>query len=212
MNPRLVAALVGTGAVAVIIGGVAVAVTHDDRGGSAAARPEPTFAGLPTPAPRPTGATSPTASPTPDLVPGSSPPTATSALPTGTPAPAVTSAGADAPKAVVDGYYAALARDDAAGAFGRLCSEATGGGLAPYAAAVQRNRATGTAITSWRALAQPVVRGDQAVVRGHLELDRADGTDITVGLLLEDGAWRVCGSDLGGILLPAGTGSGGVTT
>ncbi len=122
---------------------------------------------------------------------------------------------ADAPRAAADAYYAALVRNDAPAAFELLCTVQRQSGLASYAALVARNERTGTGITTWRSGRTSATRGAEADVPGDIRLDNGSATPITVTLLREPMGWKVCGSNLGGILPPAGgtgTGGGGQTT
>jgi len=115
------------------------------------------------------------------------------------------------PRAVVDAYYRALIRSDEGVAFGLLCTQQQQSGLAPYAAFVAADERTGTGITRWRSKPGVTVRGDEAAVSGDLVLANGSGTPIQVVAVRQAGRWRVCGSNLGGILPPVGSDSGGVT-
>jgi hypothetical protein len=98
-------------------------------------------------------------------------------------------------------------RGDARAAYQLLC-ERQRIGYADYAARVARNTRTGTGIASFRLTANAQVRGALAAVPGQVGLDDGDTTPIVVLLVDESGDWRVCSSNLGGVL-PA-PGGGGV--
>ncbi len=116
------------------------------------------------------------------------------------------------PRKVVAAYYAALVRLDAPAAFGRLCSEQQQSGLAAYDREIHADDATGTGIRSWKGAGGVTVHGDEARVPGRLVLTGGMQTDIVVGLVRPAGVWKVCGSDLGGVIPGPGGGGSGTTT
>lgn len=111
-----------------------------------------------------------------------------------------TTAGVDAPRAAVDAYYAALQRKDAAAAFSLLCSVQQQSGEPSFGDLVRRNDATGTGIAQWRSTPSTTSGADVAQVPGTLTLGDGTVNPLTVALLRERGAWRVCNSDLGGVI------------
>jgi len=120
----------------------------------------------------------------------------------------LTAANATTPQRASDGYYKALISRAPRRAFDLLCSARRAAGYAGYGASVSQNVASGTGIKSWRRTAAPQIAGDKATVAGQLVLDDGDSTPITLALLREGGTWRICTSDLGGILPgPGGAGS-----
>lgn len=127
--------------------------------------------------------------------------------------PSTDPAQAGSPRAATDAYYGALTRRDARTAYDLLCQTQQQSGYDAYRQLVERDEQSGTGIRGWRS--EPGVRrsGDEAYVQGTLRLATGPETPITIGLLQEKGAWRVCGSNLGGILPGPGAGdSGGTTT
>ena len=121
----------------------------------------------------------------------------------------LTSGGAKpSPGSTVDRYYRALAKDDAPAAYRLLCARQRQLSASSYAAEVRQIRDSGTGIVSW-ARASSQQRDDVAVVTGHLALSDGESTDIQVLEVQESGTWRVCGSNLGGVLPPLGLGSTG---
>lgn len=117
----------------------------------------------------------------------------------GTATPSATDPGLE-PRTAVDAYYAALIARDPTAAFALLCRVQQQSGLAPYRALVERNQRTGSGVAQWQSMPDVKVRGDEADVSGTIVLENQLGTPIRVTLLLEAAGWRVCGSNLGGIL------------
>lgn len=121
----------------------------------------------------------------------------------------LTSGGGKAsPGSTADGYYRALAKDDAPTAYRLLCQRQRQLSTSSYATEVRQIRASGTGISSWTRTSSQQ-RDEVAVVTGHLTLANGEGTDIQVLEVRESGSWRVCGSNLGGVLPPVGQGSTG---
>lgn len=121
----------------------------------------------------------------------------------------VTSGGGTAsPGSTADHYYRALAKDDAPAAYRLLCTRQRQLSASSYAAEIRQIRASGTAISSWSRTSSHQ-REEVAVVTGHLTLVDGESTDIQVLEVSESGSWRVCGSNLGGVLPPVGRGSAG---
>jgi hypothetical protein len=113
------------------------------------------------------------------------------------------------PAAAADGYYAALHRQDARAAFNLLCPQQQAEGYPAYAANVAQDSQTGTGIRSWERTGAVQTQGNEAIVPGQLVLDNGQATAIQVLLVQASGGWRVCTSNLGGILPgPGGSGSG----
>ncbi|HEV7209369.1 MAG TPA: hypothetical protein VGN54_11595 [Mycobacteriales bacterium] len=125
---------------------------------------------------------------------------------------AITAAEATTPQKAADGYYQALAARSAQRAFALLCSVRQAAGYSGYSSSVSRNVNSGTGIKSWKRTGAPQIAGDQASVQGRLVLDDGDSTLITLVLLQEGGKWRICTSNLGGILPGPGPGGGGSTS
>jgi hypothetical protein len=125
----------------------------------------------------------------------------TSPTPTATGSPGNPAAAADV---TADGYYAAVKRGDAHAAYVLLCQRQQLG-YAAYAARVARNVRTGTGITNFRRTGVGTVRGKLAAVPGEVDLANGSDTPIVVLLVEESGGWRVCSSNLGGVLPGPGT-------
>jgi hypothetical protein len=120
---------------------------------------------------------------------------------TGTPGgPAALSAAS----AVTDSYYAAVKKGDARTAYRLLCARQRIG-YAVYAARVVRNTRTGTGITRFRRTGIGTVQGRLAAVPGEVDLANGEATPIVVILAEESNVWRVCSSNLGGVLPAPGT-------
>jgi hypothetical protein len=114
------------------------------------------------------------------------------------------SAAVSAASAVTDSYYAAVKKGDARAAYRLLCTRQRIG-YAVYAARIALNRRTGTGITRFRRTGIGTVRGRLAAVPGEVDLANGEATPIVVILAEESSAWRVCSSDLGGVLPGPGT-------
>lgn len=112
------------------------------------------------------------------------------------------------PQKSTDGYYAAVHAGDATKAFAFLCPAQQARGLSSFSANVTQDKQTGTGIKSWTRTGPTQLQGDQAIVGGVVTLDIGAATPISVQLLKESDGWRVCSSNLGGILPAAGTSSG----
>jgi hypothetical protein len=121
--------------------------------------------------------------------------------PTGTPGG---SAALSAASAVTDSYYAAVKKGDARAAYRLLCARQRIG-YAVYAARIALNTRTGTGITGFRRTGLGTVRGPVAAVPGEVQLANGESTPIVVILAEESTVWRVCSSDLGGVLPGPGT-------
>jgi hypothetical protein len=125
------------------------------------------------------------------------------------PAPSTTatpgaSAALSAASAVTDRYYAAVKKGDARAAYRLLCTrQRIGYGV--YAARIALNTRTGTGITAFRRTGLGTVRGRIAAVPGEVDLANGESTPIVVILAEESTVWRVCSSDLGGVLPGPGT-------
>jgi hypothetical protein len=119
--------------------------------------------------------------------------------------------GKASPGSTADRYYRALAKDDAPAAYQLLCTRQRQLSASSYAAEIRQIRMSGTGISAWsRSSSQQ--RDQVAVVAGHLTLADGESTDIQVLEVEESGTWRVCGSNLGGVLPPVGQGSTGSGT
>lgn len=120
----------------------------------------------------------------------------------------LTGSGSEAgtPGAVADAYYAALGKPDAATAYGLLCRQRQGG-ESSFANDVADDERTGTGIRSWSRSGAVQQRGDQSAVAGTIALDDGRSTPIVVVLVREDDAWKVCTSDLGGVIPGPGSAS-----
>jgi hypothetical protein len=114
-----------------------------------------------------------------------------------TPPPGGRSATAAAATAV--DYYLALKREDPQAAYGLLCP-ARQLSYSEYAAEVATDTRTGTGITSFTLAGPGQVKGLTAAVPAHVSLADGEQTPIVVLLSYSSGAWRVCSSNLGGIL------------
>lgn len=115
--------------------------------------------------------------------------------------------GVAAADTAANGYYTALAHGDARTAYGLLCTRQQVG-YGKYAEEVARNAQTGTSITSFRRAGVGQVRGLEAGVPGRVVLANGEATPIVVLLVVESGRWRVCSSDLGGVLPAPGSTTG----
>jgi hypothetical protein len=107
---------------------------------------------------------------------------------------------------VTDGYYAAVTRGDARSAYRLLCGRQRIG-YAVYAARIALNARTGTGVSSFRRTGKGTVNGRLAAVPGQVDLANGEATPIVVLLVEESGAWRICSSNLGGVLPGPGTGT-----
>jgi hypothetical protein len=120
------------------------------------------------------------------------------------------SAAASAAAAVTDSYYTAVKKGDARAAYRLLCTRQRIG-YAVYAARVARNARTGTGITRFRRTGIGTVQGRLAAVPGEVDLANGEATPIVVILAEESNVWRVCSSNLGGVLPAPGTPPSGPT-
>jgi hypothetical protein len=123
----------------------------------------------------------------------------TTSAPTGT--------GVVAAAATAVAYYTALRDNDVRTAYGLLCASRRvpyGEYTAEYAADVR----TGTGIAQFRRTGGGEVRGDQAAVPATVALADGERTPIIVLLVIEGGQWRVCSSNLGGVLPAPGSSPG----
>jgi hypothetical protein len=134
---------------------------------------------------------------------GHSPSASASAGPTATGTPSG-SAAVSAASAVTDSYYAAVKKGDAHTAYRLLCRRQRVG-FAVYAARIALNTRTGTGITRFRRTGIGTVRGRLAAVPGEVDLANGLDTPIVVILAEESNVWRVCSSNLGGVLPAPGT-------
>jgi MFS family permease len=123
--------------------------------------------------------------------------------PTATVTPS-TSAAVSVAAAVTDSYYAAVEKGDARAAYRLLCARQRIG-YAVYAARIAVNTRTGTGITRFRRTGIGTVRGRLAAVPGEVDLANGLATPIVVLLVESSGRWRVCSSNLGGVLPAPGT-------
>jgi hypothetical protein len=114
-------------------------------------------------------------------------------------------AAVSAASAVADRYYAAVRQGDARAAYRLLCARQRVG-YAAYAARIALNTRTGTGITSFRRTGVGTVSGRLAAVPGEVDLANGEHTPVVVILAEESNLWRVCSSNLGGVL-PAPGGS-----
>jgi hypothetical protein len=126
---------------------------------------------------------------------------------TGTPSG---SAAESAAAAVTDSYYAAVKQGDARAAYRLLCTRQRIG-YAGYAARIALNTRTGTGITRFRRTGTGTVQGRLAAVPGEVDLANGEATPIVVILAEQSNVWRVCSSNLGGVLPAPGTTSPGPT-
>jgi MFS family permease len=106
--------------------------------------------------------------------------------------------------AVTDSYYAAVKKGDARTAYRLLCARQRIS-YAVYAARIALNTRTGTGITRFRRTGIGTVRGRLAAVPGEVDLANGLATPIVVLLVESSGRWRVCSSNLGGVLPAPGT-------
>jgi hypothetical protein len=118
------------------------------------------------------------------------------------------SAAVSAASAVTDSYYAAVKKGDARAAYRLLCTRQRIG-YAVYAARIALNTRTGTGITKFRRTGIGTVRSRLAAVPGEVDLANGEATPIVVILVEESKVWRVCSSNLGGVLPAPGTTSSG---
>lgn len=112
------------------------------------------------------------------------------------------------PQKSTDGYYAAVHAGDATKAFAFLCPARQAAGLSSFSASVTQDRQTGTGVKSWTRTGPTQIQGDQAIVGGVVTLDNGAATPLSVQLLKASDGWRVCSSNLGGILPGPGTNPG----
>jgi hypothetical protein len=117
------------------------------------------------------------------------------------------SAAVSAASAVTDSYYGAVKKGDAHAAYRLLCTRQRIG-YTVYAARIALNTRTGTGITRFRRTGIGTVRGRLAAVPGEVDLANGEATPIVVILAEESRVWRVCSSNLGGVLPAPGTSSG----
>jgi hypothetical protein len=117
------------------------------------------------------------------------------------------SAAESAAAVVTDRYYAAVKKADARTAYRLLCARQRIG-YAVYAARIALNTRTGTGITRFRRTGIGTVSGRLAAVPGEVDLANGEATPIVVILAEESRVWRVCSSNLGGVLPAPGTSSG----
>ena len=106
-------------------------------------------------------------------------------------------------------YYEALTRGDARSAYGLLCRGQQSVGYAQYASEVSTNETTGTGIVGWQPTSATVVLGNAAQTAGLVTLTGGVSTPIVVQSVLETAGWRVCSSNLGGVLPAPGTAAAG---
>jgi hypothetical protein len=111
---------------------------------------------------------------------------------------------------VTDRYYAAVKKGDARAAYRLLCARQRIG-YAIYAARIAVNTRTGTGIARFRRTGIGTVRGRLVAVPGEVDLANGLATPIVVILAEESNVWRVCSSNLGGVLPAPGTTSSGPT-
>jgi hypothetical protein len=114
------------------------------------------------------------------------------------------SAAVSAASTVTDSYYAAVKAGHARAAYRLLCARQRIG-YAAYAARIAVNTRTGTGITRFRRTGIGTVRGRLAAVPGEVDLANGEATPIVVILAEESNVWRVCSSNLGGVLPGPGT-------
>jgi hypothetical protein len=114
------------------------------------------------------------------------------------------SAAVAAAAAVADSYYAALKKGDARAAYRLLCARQRIG-YAGYAARVALNTRTGIGVTRFRRTGIGTVSGRLAAVPGEIGLANGQSTPIVVILTEETDHWKVCSSNLGGVLPAPGT-------
>jgi hypothetical protein len=114
------------------------------------------------------------------------------------------SAAVSAANAVADSYYAAVKQGDARAAYRLLCARQRIG-FAVYASRIALNTRTGTGIRRFRRTGIGTVRGRLAAVPGEVDLADGAATPIVVILTEESNVWRVCSSNLGGVLPAPGT-------
>jgi hypothetical protein len=110
--------------------------------------------------------------------------------------------------ATANGYYQALKAGNVRAAYALLCPRQQGG-LVEYAAQVEIDRETGTAIASFELSGTPTISATGASVPAHVALADGESLPITVLLEMEAGTWRVCSSNLGGVLPAPGPSLGG---
>jgi hypothetical protein len=122
-----------------------------------------------------------------------------SATPSPGPTATASSAAVSAASAVTDSYYAAVTKGDARAAYRLLCARQRIG-FAGYAARIALNTRTGTGVTRFRRTGIGTVSGRLAAVPGEVDLANGQDTPIVVILAEESDAWRVCSSNLGGVL------------
>jgi hypothetical protein len=118
------------------------------------------------------------------------------------------SAAESAAAAVTDRYYAAVKKADARTAYRLLCTRQRIG-YAVYAARIALNTRTGTGITRFRRTGIGTVSGRLAAGPGEVDLANGEATPIVVILAEQSRVWRVCSSNLGGVLPAPGTTSSG---
>ena len=109
---------------------------------------------------------------------------------------------------VAAAYYAALHKKDAVTAYTMLCANAMTQTESQFSDSVQADIQAGTGITSWKGEGTPTVQGDEAAVPGTLVLDDGGNFQLSLLLVRESGTFKVCSSNLGGILPGTDTGGG----
>jgi hypothetical protein len=123
---------------------------------------------------------------------------ALSPRPTGT-SSAGEHAAVSAASAVTDSYYEAVKQGDARAAYRLLCARQRVG-YAAYAARIALDTRTGTGITRFRRTGVGTVSGRLAAVPGEIDLANGEHTPVVVILAEQADLWRVCSSNLGGVL------------
>lgn len=112
------------------------------------------------------------------------------------------------PQKATDAYYAAVKAKDATKAFGLICAAQQANGESSFARMVDQDEKTGTGVRSWTRTGPSLVQGDRATVAGTLVLANGTSTPLSVLLTRASDGWRVCSSNLGGILPGPGTSPG----
>jgi hypothetical protein len=110
---------------------------------------------------------------------------------------------------VASAYYLAVKAGNARQAYALLCvSRQTG--YDGYAHEVELDAQTGTGIADFTLTTAPSTSaaGDTAQVPAHITLANGVATPIDVLMTYGAGSWKVCSSDLGGILPGPGLGAG----
>lgn len=129
----------------------------------------------------------------------------------GGPVAVLTPAAATSPERAADGYYQALVARSGSRAFALLCPARQAGGYRRFAGTLSQDLTSGTGIRTWTRTGGAMTRGRLAIVPGRLVLQDGTATPILVVLVRAGASWRVCGSNLGGIL-PAPPAAGRVSS